>query len=326
MVSYLYCRLVYDRETGKPKGYGFCEYRDQDTAMSAMRNLNGFELNGRTLRVDNAANERTREEFRSLQTSERGSFESPYGPDVDPEKAPEAISKAVASLPPEQMFELAKQMKQCIQTNPTEARNMLLQNPQLAYAILQALVLMRVVDPAVATSILFRPNAIPAPLHPQMQPMQHIQQPLHQPPMPMAMQPQQHQQPHHQEMPPQHHSQWMPPADFNRHGGPPMPQLATQMPPQGGPMDPRMARQAAQFDPRRDPRAGGGGPSQQGPPPQGRPGPLGNQSPMQLQQDQEKQALIMQVLQLSDEQIAVLPPDQRNSILLLKSQIARGTP
>lgn len=34
---------------------------------------------------------------------------------IDPEKVPEAISKAVASLPPEQMFELMKQMKQCIQ-------------------------------------------------------------------------------------------------------------------------------------------------------------------------------------------------------------------
>lgn len=34
---------------------------------------------------------------------------------VEAEKVPEAISKAVASLPPEQMFELMKQMKQCIQ-------------------------------------------------------------------------------------------------------------------------------------------------------------------------------------------------------------------
>ena len=31
------------------------------------------------------------------------------------EKTPETISKAVASLPPEQMFELLKQMKQCVQ-------------------------------------------------------------------------------------------------------------------------------------------------------------------------------------------------------------------
>lgn len=32
----------------------------------------------------------------------------------------------------------------------------------------------------------------------------------------------------------------------------------------------------------------------------------------------------MQVLQLSDEQIAMLPPDQRQSILILKDQIARS--
>jgi len=47
-------RLVYDRESGKPKGYGFCEYQDQETALSAMRNLNTRELHGRNLRVDHA--------------------------------------------------------------------------------------------------------------------------------------------------------------------------------------------------------------------------------------------------------------------------------
>ena len=36
---------------------------------------------------------------------------NPYGPTVAPEEAPEAITQAVASLPPEQMFELMKQMK-----------------------------------------------------------------------------------------------------------------------------------------------------------------------------------------------------------------------
>ena len=46
---------MYDRESGKPKGYGFCEYEDQETALSAMRNLNGFEFCGRQLRVDSAA-------------------------------------------------------------------------------------------------------------------------------------------------------------------------------------------------------------------------------------------------------------------------------
>ncbi|CAL9120088.1 unnamed protein product [Musa textilis] len=51
-------RLVYDRETGKPKGYGFCEYKDEETALSARRNLQGYEINGRQLRVDFAENDK----------------------------------------------------------------------------------------------------------------------------------------------------------------------------------------------------------------------------------------------------------------------------
>ena len=134
--------MVYDRETGKPKGYGFCEYQDQETALSAMRNLNGREFSGRALRVDNAASEKNKEELKSKCLFHDGiiSFEgagkmcvksyssppflsytglgtgapiieSPYGDSVQPEEAPESISRAVASLPPEQMFELMKQMK-----------------------------------------------------------------------------------------------------------------------------------------------------------------------------------------------------------------------
>jgi len=41
-------------------------------------------------------------------------------------------------------------MQMCIQNNPNEARNMLLQNPQLAYALLQAQIVMKIVDPQVA--------------------------------------------------------------------------------------------------------------------------------------------------------------------------------
>ncbi|XP_057615339.1 cleavage stimulation factor subunit 2 isoform X2 [Chionomys nivalis] len=153
-------RLVYDRETGKPKGYGFCEYQDQETALSAMRNLNGREFSGRALRVDNAASEKNKEELKSLGTG-TPVIESPYGETINPEDAPESISKAVASLPPEQMFELMKQMKLCVQNSPQEARNMLLQNPQLAYALLQAQVVMRIVDPEIALKILHRQTNIP---------------------------------------------------------------------------------------------------------------------------------------------------------------------
>lgn len=146
-------RLVYDRESGKPKGYGFCEYKDIETAQSAMRNLNGVELHGRNLRVDSAASEKGKEESKEVKPEA-----SPYGAEMAPKEAPEAISQAVASLPPEQMFELMKQMKICIQNNPDEARQMLLQNPQLAYALLQAQVIMKIVDPKVAHAILHQPR------------------------------------------------------------------------------------------------------------------------------------------------------------------------
>jgi cleavage stimulation factor subunit 2 len=130
-------------------------------AQSAIRNLNGYEFNGRTLRVDKASSQA--DELRMIHQQSGGPpVENPYGENVSPDKAPEAISRAVASLPPEQMFELMKQMRLCIQNNMNETRTMLLNNPQLAYALLQAQVVMRIVEPQVAVALLHRkPEQIP---------------------------------------------------------------------------------------------------------------------------------------------------------------------
>ncbi|CAK1543959.1 unnamed protein product [Leptosia nina] len=341
-------KLVFDRETGKPKGYGFCEYKDQETALSAMRNLNGYEIGGRSLRVDNACTEKSRMEMQALMQGPQ--IENPYGESCDPDKAPEAVSKAVATLPPEQMFELMKQMKLCIQNNPTEARNMLLQNPQLAYALLQAQVIMRIVDPATAVSMLHPTNPIPPVLQPGDKPPQSYNPP---PPMPVKSQ-----QPPLLSNPMQQQNQYVPRApmgmppmsgmDVDLRGGRsmldqdmrslppvhpvPVPPPAPVQPPQDQmfPRDPRLANmQGFSADPRvrpNDPRTQTKMQNSQMPP--GMPSAAQARTIQGIPSgasEQEKAALIMQVLQLSDEQIALLPPEQRSSILMLKEQIAKST-
>ena len=276
-------KLIQDPATGKPRGFGFCEYEDAETAMSACRNLAGRELNGRPLRVDSAMNA-PGENIRSSVNISVGPVEPPvHGSPVSPENAPEAITKAVASLPPEQMFELMKQMKWCIQHNPNETRQLLLHNPQLAYALLQAQVVMKIVDLDTAQKLLHRtPRGQP------LQPEQHHPPPHHPPPA--------------RDLPPGP-SQYGPPHGGERPGGwhqnPGRPQ-------RGGARshgDPR--QQAHRMSPHAD------FPIRPAPP------------PPDLPPDQEK-TLLMQVLSLSDDQIQLLPADQRTNILRLKEQIAQN--
>jgi len=243
-------RLVYDRETGKPKGYGFCEYKDTDTAQSAMRNLNGTEIHGRQLRVDSAASQKGPDDPRAVEKEI-----SPYGESVNPDKAPETITNAVASLPPEQMFELMKQMKLCIQNNPEEARHMLLQNPQLAYALLQAQVIMKIVDPKVADAILHQPRGEPLPINTLMEKagIGHDQKPHGSGPPPEWR----GDRPPPHELPRDMYRDDMgrggpPPGDFNR-GRPPMREMRGPPPERDfrpPPMDDRFREGGPPFDPR----------------------------------------------------------------------------
>ncbi len=329
-------RIVYDKDSGKAKGYGFAEYPDQETAQSAMRNLNNYDLSGRILRVDHASSEKSKEELRLLAQAVTGRGEdSPYGDAVEPAEAPEEISKAVASLPPEQMFELMRQMKACIKNNPVEARTMLLQNPQLAYALLQAQVVMKIVDPKAAVELLhrvstkvdairpiqnlapqmntgFQPNLMPGPgpMHPQAPNMAGGAEPWRQnppqDPRARTMGGMEFQAP---VMPPQ--------------GGPPAAPMHMQMPPNQQMQAPNM--------PNVDPRARvAPQPGTSGPPapimvPAGGAAAAASSGEAPPgSSEAEKAKVISQVMKLTDAQINQLPPEQRQSIIALREQIMKS--
>merc|ERR1712149_35760 len=112
-------------------GYGFAEYKDIKDAQSAIKNLNSRELDKRNLRVDTI--------YRGLQME----IEDPPAPAA----ASDVANQQVNSISPEQMYKLLLQMKEVIGKNPVEARKILLDQPQLAYALLQAQVVMRIVPP-----------------------------------------------------------------------------------------------------------------------------------------------------------------------------------
>jgi RNA recognition motif-containing protein len=47
-------KLITDRETGRPRGFGFVEMGSSEDADKAIRELNGHELDGRQLNVNEA--------------------------------------------------------------------------------------------------------------------------------------------------------------------------------------------------------------------------------------------------------------------------------
>ena len=50
-------RFVVDNSTGKRKGFGFCEYLDEESAESAVANLDGADFYGRSISVKPAASD-----------------------------------------------------------------------------------------------------------------------------------------------------------------------------------------------------------------------------------------------------------------------------
>ncbi|OCK83735.1 hypothetical protein K432DRAFT_346579 [Lepidopterella palustris CBS 459.81] len=182
-------RLVYDKDTGRPKGFGFAEFSDADAAASAVRNLNDYEVMGRKLRVDwsndNGAGDAAPAGYTPQPTNGQEPPQPsqssalpplPPGTDLAPNlTCPDAISRTLSTLPAPQLLDILSQMKGLVMSDPGKATELLKQAPQLSYAIFQSLLLLNLVDTSILSSIIEQ-SAAPAPAGPP-QPPQMPQMP-----------------------------------------------------------------------------------------------------------------------------------------------------
>lgn len=277
-------RLVFDRETGKAKGYGFCEFFDHESAASAVRNLHNTEVGGRSLRIDLADADPALEGKFTSRGEILGDRDGPHysgpgkrgGPSGASSGPPDiqtvlssvpagvavppgsssldVITNAIVALGNDKQMELLQQMKTFVTSNPDAARAVLVAHPQLAYACFQTMLMTNVVDPAVLQKML-PGGAAAAPSAP--------------PPAPAPVPPPANQYPQ------------------NYYGAPP-PAPAPNVP----------------------------YPNYQTPPPAAPPA-----APAFPGVSPQQQAMIQQVLSLTPEQINGLPPNERAAIMQLRSQL-----
>jgi cleavage stimulation factor subunit 2 len=150
-----------DKETGKPRGYAFAEFKDADSAASAVRNLNNFELKGRRLKVDYANDKGDRHELNETFPAQAPAAAAPTGAGnsalpslpsgTDPPAgmtATTAVDQTLGALPPAQLVDVITQVQALAASTPERAYALFEAAPQLAYAVFQALLLMDLVNPS----------------------------------------------------------------------------------------------------------------------------------------------------------------------------------
>ncbi|GAA6001970.1 hypothetical protein JCM10207_003017 [Rhodosporidiobolus poonsookiae] len=392
-------RLVFDHATGKPKGFGFCEYRDADTAASALRNLQGVEVGGRGLRLDFADTDDAppSKRFRGgmggppgggfggggfgaggggggygapppqqggmggaggfgapppggpggmgMGTGGGMGMPPPGGPGgmgapgagapagaagpprpLPPgvpleagKSATDKITETIGTMAPGQLLDVMSQMKALVTASPYEARALLQSNPQLSYALFQAMLCMGIVDPAIlqkafpghapavpASSAPSGPSSYPPPAS-----YGGASASYNAPPAAYGTPP----------PPPGGPASYNGPSSYNRPNPPAQQQQplsyngpAGSQPPAGPPQGYGNYQKPAPASYNGPGAGAGGSPAPQAPPAQ----PAGGAA------TPDQAALIQQVLSMTDAQIAALDETSRNTILQIRQQAQRA--
>ncbi|KAL3912390.1 MAG: hypothetical protein SGPRY_008351 [Prymnesium sp.] len=135
-------RLVVDRDSGKRKGFGFVEFTDQESALSAVRNLNETDFHGRPLRV-NIAEQDTKNPQSSatsvlMQPASKKRKDAPAAgsPQENADTLPpldhvDPLSKAIESYDRRRLFDALRSAKRLVHERADEADQLFTQQPAL---------------------------------------------------------------------------------------------------------------------------------------------------------------------------------------------------
>jgi cleavage stimulation factor subunit 2 len=289
-------RLVTDMETGKPRGFAFIEFEDPQAALSAIRNMNDYELNGRRIRVNfsNSSHLEALAGKLGMDLSQQTQRPSSSSNTNQAGAGTSALADALKGMAKGEMYDVVAKFKEIADRDPDEARRLLSGHPQLPETMLFLMSKLDMVRTSIPTdggaSLLPTPPAVPAP--------------------PAISDPRARADPRARLDPRA--------AAAAVVGGPSDPRSAgASAPPRADPrarIDPRAAR-AAPPPPMMPPQPQYGVPPPPQPgmppmPPPGAPG-LANLDP----------SLVQQVMSLTPQQISQLPPEKQQSILALRQQI-----
>lgn len=280
-------RLVFDRQTGKSKGFAFVQYYKPESAQSAVRNLDKYKVGNMQLKVNYSSGKFFDKNQRGTKQNGEGNQQAnDEGSGIVPE-----IVDFVSSVGIPQKQQLISELKQLISENSEGTQAALEQNPQVTYAIVQTLFELKLIDGAAAQSLIVDPFGATEKLQ---SPPQQPQMAQPQAPTPMLQPPPNQSRPSSPRMQSPVPNQ-MNAGQLGRHKRKPASRQATNTPP--------------------PPQAPLNYPPPQAPP---------MVPPMMPPMSEEQKHFYRQIMSLTPEQISAMPVEQQQVAIQIKSQIMAG--